>query len=63
MFNVTLPWNHPSNNELNQAEPYEPLVCGFVNGHKTVFLKGGHYTSNVSPEGNFDNAFAREPCE
>ena len=35
MFNVTLPWNHPLDNKLGQAEPYEPLVCGFVNGLKT----------------------------
>ena len=28
MFNVTLPWNHPSNGLLGKPEPYEPLDCG-----------------------------------
>jgi len=66
MFNVTLPCNHwsPSNNKLGQAEPYEHLVRGgFVNRHEIALLKlkGDHHAPNVSPEGNFDNLFAREP--
>jgi len=64
MFNVTLPFDRPSNNKPFQAEPCESLVCGgFVNRHKIAFLKlnEDHHTPNVSPEGNFDNLFSREP--
>ena len=64
MFNVTLPWDHPSNNKLGRAEPYEPLDCGeFSSTHKTSFIKGDYYTPSVSPEKNIDNPLARDPRE
>ena len=64
MFNVTLPWNHPSNNRLGQAEPYTPLDCGkFVNTQETRFVKGDYYTPNVSSVKNIDNPLARDPRE
>jgi len=64
MFNVTLPWDHPSNNKLGRAEPYEPLDCGeFSSTHKTPFIKGDYYTPSVSSEKNIDNPLARDPRE
>ena len=61
MFNVTLPWDDPSNNRLGKAEPYEPLHCGeFVNSHETPFVKGDYYSPNVSSERNIDNPLARD---
>jgi len=64
MFNVTLPWNHPSNNKLGQAEPYTPLDCGkFVNSQETWFVKGDYFTPNVSSVKNTGNTFAQVPRE
>lgn len=64
MFNVTLPWDHASNNKLGQPEPYVPLDCGkFVNSQETRFVKGDYYTPNVSSVKNTDNTFARVPRE
>ena len=64
MFNVTLPWDHPSNNKLCKAEPYEPLDYGqFSNSLKTPFAKGDYYTTNVSSEKNIDNLLVQDPHE
>ena len=61
---VTLPWDHPSNNKLGQAEFYEPLDRGeFVNSHKMPFVKGDYHTPNVSSEKNINNPLARGPRE
>ena len=64
MFNVTLPSDHPSNNKIGQADPYEPLDCGeFDSSHEKPFHKGDYYTPNVSSERNIENTFARDPRE
>jgi hypothetical protein len=64
MFNVTFPWNHPSNNKLGKPDHYEPLDLGkFVNSHKAHFVKGDYYSPNVSSEKNIDNPLARDPRE
>jgi hypothetical protein len=64
MFNVTLPWDHPSNNKLGQLEPYQHLDCGpFVNSHETPFVKGDYHSPNVSSERNIYNMWARDPSE
>ena len=63
MFNVTLPWNHPSNNRLGKPDHYKPLNWGlFLNIRKTTLAKG-EYSRNVSPQDNSGNLQAREPCE
>jgi hypothetical protein len=60
MFNVTLPWDDPSNNKLGQPEPYQPLDFGhFFNSHVTPFGKGDYRTPNVSTQRNSDNLQAR----
>ena len=64
MFNVTLPWDHPSNNKLGQAEPFEPLDRGeFVNILEKPFVTGDYCTPNVSSEKDIDNLLARDPHE
>jgi hypothetical protein len=56
MFNVTLPWDDPSNNRLGKPVPYVPLDCGeFVNSHETPFYKGDYCTLNISSEKNVKN--------
>jgi len=58
ILTVTLPWDDPSNNKLGQAEYYEPLDCGgFVNSHKTTFVKRMYCTPNVSTE--YRNIYSR----
>ena len=64
MFNVTLPWDDPSNNNRGQPEPYQSLDCGhFVNSHETPFIKGDYYPPNVSSMRNIDNWRALSPDE
>ena len=64
MFNVTLPWDDPSNNKLGHVEFYQPLDCGhFVNSHETPFVKGNYHSPNVSSERNIYNMWALDPSE
>ena len=51
MFNVMLPWDHPSNKKLGDPEPYEPLKCGpFANIYESHFDGVEHYSRYVSAE-------------
>ena len=53
MFNVTLPWDHPSNKILGKPEPYYFLDCGpFPNTIEARFDKVDHYSQFVSAEKN-----------
>lgn len=62
MFNVTLPWNHPSNGLLGTPEPYESLNCGpFTNIHEVPLKTQEHYSRNVSAETYDSDAQAKEP--
>jgi hypothetical protein len=62
MFNVMLPWNHPSNRTLGDPEPYETLDFGpFDNTFRGLFDRVEHYSRYVSPETNAGNVLAREP--
>jgi hypothetical protein len=64
MFNVTLPWDHPSNGLLGKLEPYDPLDCGpFTNKIKAHFDKVDHYSRFVTAETNASNLQAMTPDE
>jgi len=64
MFNVTLPWNHTSDDRLSEPGHYKPLDCGkFVHSHETPFVEGGYYTANVSSEKSIDNPLVQDPRE
>jgi hypothetical protein len=53
MFNVTLPWNHPSNGILGYPEPYDPLDCGpYPNTIEARFDKVNHCSRFVTVETN-----------
>jgi hypothetical protein len=64
LFNVMLPWDHPSNINLGDPEPYEPLDCGpFDNTFRGLFEGVEHYSRHVSAETNAGNMQARAPDE
>jgi len=64
MFNVTLPWDHPSNNKLGEPDHYEPLDWGpSSNIREATLTKGDYYSRNVSSQENSGNMQAREPRE
>ena len=64
MFNVMLPWDHPSNRTIGNPEPYEPLDCGpFTNTLGADFDKVGHYSRYVVAEANAGNMQAITPDE
>jgi hypothetical protein len=51
MFNVTLPWDDPSNGLLGKPEPYDPLDCGpFTNTIEAHFKKIDHYSRFVTAD-------------
>lgn len=54
MFNVTLPWDHPSNRTtLGGPDFYESLSCGpFANIVHDSFDKTEHHSRNVTTTGN-----------
>ena len=55
MYNVMLPWDHPSNRTLGIPEPYEPLDCGpFARTLKEHFDRVDHYSRFVSAVTNDD---------
>jgi len=63
LFNVTLPWNHPTNTRLGEPEYYTTLNMGaFKNIREVTLAKGGYYSRNVSQD-NAGNMQAREPRE
>jgi hypothetical protein len=56
MFNVTLPWNHPSNTLLIIPEPYDPLGLGpFTNTIETNFDEIVRISRFVTAETNAGN--------
>ena len=64
MFNVTLPWNHPSNGLLGNPEPYDFLDCGpFANKIEAPFDKVDHWSRFVTPDTNAGNLQAMTPDE
>jgi hypothetical protein len=64
MFNVMLPWDHPSNRTIGHPEPYESLDCGpFTNTLGADFDKVGHYSRHVLAETNAGNMQAVTPDE
>jgi hypothetical protein len=64
MFNVTLPWNHPSNGLLGKPEPYDPLDCGpFTNTIEAHFDKVDHYSRSVTAKTNAGDSQAMTPDE
>jgi hypothetical protein len=49
MFNVMLPWDHPSNGKLGKPEPYKSLDCGpFTNTIERHFDRAEYYSRRVS---------------
>ena len=64
MFNVTLLWNDPSNTRLGKPEPYEALNLGqFFNVRRLTWVKGDHYSRNVSTRDVFGEIYALSPSE
>jgi len=64
MFNVTLPWDHPSNTRLGEPDYYPPLDWGpFANILSGTLSKGDYYSRNVFAEDNSYSSAAREPRE
>jgi hypothetical protein len=64
MFNVMLPWGHPSNQTLGDPERFASLDCGrFHNTLDVNFNRVEHNSRFVSTETNADNIHARAPDE
>ena len=62
IFNVRLPWNHPSNTTF-KLEPYEPLKSDeFANIREATLARGDHTSRSVSGE-KADNRRAAGPDE
>ena len=60
LFNVTLPWDDPSNRLLEVPEEYKLLELGhFINAHSSEMRKR-EYCSRVS---KVDNIYANTPSE
>ena len=60
MFNVMLPWDHPSNQKLGNPDPYKTLSSGnFVNILRDDLDKEEYCSRYVSGEANIDNIHAR----
>ena len=49
MFNVTLPWDDPSNQLLGKPEKYEHIKPGYFDSRINEIRKGENYTPHVSP--------------
>jgi hypothetical protein len=66
MFNVTLPWDNPSNQTHGVPPPqrYEPLDIGpFPNVRRANLTKGYHYSRHVHSQANVNNATAMKCSE
>ena len=64
MFNVMLPWDHPSNRTFGDPEPYESLANDPSNTHYTLegdFDRVDYYSRNVSAEINAGATHASSP--
>jgi hypothetical protein len=64
MFNVTLPWNDPSNTKLGKPEEYKILEQGhFVNVRDIELGKVEHFSPHMSTEESAGNVYATTPEE
>ena len=64
MFNVKLPWDHPSNRTLGHPDPYESLDDGPVaNTLERHFDRVEHYSHLVSAETDASILQASSPDE
>ena len=62
MFNVTLPWDDPSNATLGDPEEYESLDCGrFKNTIERDFVGVEYHSRSVAAETNAGNQKADSP--
>ena len=62
MFNVTLPWDHPSNRTLGKPDQYDPLILGeFTTISRMTFSMVEHYSRRVLREENDGNVQAMTP--
>ncbi|KAF8474361.1 hypothetical protein DFH94DRAFT_673102, partial [Russula ochroleuca] len=62
MFNVTLPWNDPSNTKLGKPEEYKTLEQGhFVNVRDIELGEVEYFSSHVSTEESAGNVYATTP--
>jgi len=53
MFNVTLPWDDPSNTRFCEPEPYKILLCDpNTDIREATLTKGDYYSHRVSKEDN-----------
>ena len=52
MFNVTLPWDDPSNKLLGNPEKYNHIEPGYFEGRNNEIREGDHCTPHVSPIDN-----------
>ena len=51
MFNVRLPWDHPSNRVLGEPDHYEPVDLGpFVNIRESRLGRGEYHSRHVSTQ-------------
>ena len=48
MFNVTLPWDDPSNELLGKPEKYEHIESSYLGSLDSEIREGEHYTPYVS---------------
>jgi len=63
MFNVTLPWDHPSNARFGELTPYKTLVIDRSGIRESTFPKGTYVSRLVSTEYNAGRVRAAEPDE
>ena len=52
MFNVTLPWDDPSNKLIGTPEMYEPIEPKYFKVIQNVIREGEYYTPHVSKVDN-----------
>ena len=58
MFNVMLPWNHPSNKKLGEPDPFMSLEDSFDNVRSSEFDQAEYHSPQVSKVENAGNARA-----
>ena len=64
MFNVILPWNHPSNRKLGEPDVFRSLEQdNFVNVRSSESHQVEHYSPQVSKVENAGNVHANIPDE
>jgi hypothetical protein len=64
MFNVTIPWNHPSNRKLGEPDQFKSLEQdNFVNVRSSEFYQVEYHSPQVSKLENAINVHANVPDE